>query len=384
VSGAARVFSLLLIGFFMVSADHPASAATPCADIDQGRCHAKLSTGIDMAYVETGPENGPAVILIHGVTDNIRSWSTAMRALHKLNPGLHILAIDLRGHGASSMPAGPGCRAAPEICFQMSQFADDVIAFMAAKQIAKATLAGHSLGSFVAQDIALRRPELVSRAILLATSTTCVGNAALRDFVLKEPVEGSWKAALEAKGKRYPDDFYDLTPLDADPEAMAWMAQNWVVDPIADPEFLKPYLPETAHVKLGAWIGATRALLATDNTERLKRLKVPTLVLWATQDNIFLVADQVAIKAALAEAHKATGAAMFWKQYGLLPLPASGAQESDIGHNIQWGAPDAVAADIETFIKSGAPLPVLTHAAPAPNVTQLQFELGRAGVVERL
>ena len=60
-----------------------------------------------MAYVETGPESGPAVILIHGLTDSLRSWSLAMRALHKDDPGLHILAVDLRGHGSSSMPRNP-------------------------------------------------------------------------------------------------------------------------------------------------------------------------------------------------------------------------------------------------------------------------------------
>jgi hypothetical protein len=64
-----------------------------------------------------------------------------------------------------------------------------------------------------------------------------------------------------------------LTPVDADPNATEWIAKNWVVDPAADPAFLVPYVPETAHVRLGTWIGATKALLATDNTDRLKGLK---------------------------------------------------------------------------------------------------------------
>ena len=215
------------------------AAAAGCPSIDGPKCRVELPTGIDMAYLEVGPADGPAVILVHGLTDSSRSWSTTMDALHRTDPGLHILAVDQRGHGASSMPPAAECAAAPERCFRMADFAADLEAFMAAQGIARATLAGHSLGTFVVQDVALTHPELVERAVLVATAARGVDNVALRDYVLKEPVEGSWKQALEAKGKQYPADFYELTPLDAEPGAQAWMAKNWVVDPVADPAFLK-------------------------------------------------------------------------------------------------------------------------------------------------
>lgn len=362
----ARMASLAL-GCWLLAGTLPARAETDCPSIDGPKCRIALPTGIEMAYLETGPTDGPAVILVHGLTDSSRSWSTTMDALHRLDPALHILAIDLRGHGASSMPAVAECAAAPEKCFRMTDFAADLQAFVAAKGIAKATLVGHSLGTFVVQEVALEHPELVERTVLVATAARGVDNVALRDFVLKEPVEGSWKAALEAKGKKYPDDFYELTPLDADPNAMDWMAKNWVVDPVAPEAFLKPYTPETAAVKLGTWIGATKALLATDNRARLPALVVPTLVLWGTQDSIFLAEpDQAEIKAALAAAAKHHGIEAYWKQYGLRPLPASGVQEDDIGHNTQWGAPEQVAADIDAFIKDGRPQSGLPRSeAPA-------------------
>ena len=40
----------------------------------------------------------------------------------------------------------------------------------------------------------------------------------------------------------------------------------------------------------------------------------------------------------------------FWKEYGIVPLPQSGTEQTDIGHNVQWGAPDPVAADIDAFL----------------------------------
>ena len=251
---------------------------------------------------QTGPTDGQAVVLIHGLTDNLRSWSTTMQSLHWIDPELHILAIDLRGHGRSSMPDPKSCAPAPEACFRIGDFAGDVVAFMTAEGISTATLAGHSLGSFIVQEVALTHPEMVDRAILDATAASGRGNAVLEDYVLKEPLEGSWKAALEADGKTYPQDVYEATPLEADPDVETWLAKNWVFDPTANPAFMEPYLPETANVRLGTWIGATKALLDYDNTDRLKNLSVPTLVMWGTQDSIFSAADQDVLKAVLATA----------------------------------------------------------------------------------
>ena len=304
-----------------------------------------------------------------------------MDALVRDDPGLRVLNIDQRGHGASSLPPAARCAAAPEGCFRMADFADDLVAFMQAKGVAEATLVGHSMGSFVVQEVALARPELVERAVLIATAARGAGNVALRDYVLKEPVEGSWRRSLEAKGKRYPADFYELTPLDADPAAQGWMAKNWVVDPVAPPDFLAPYIPETAAVKLGTWIGATKALLATDNRARLPGLTVPTLVIWGTQDSIFLAdPDQAEIRAALAAAAARHGTPSFWKQYGLRPLPDSGAQEDDIGHNTQWGAPEQVAADIVAFIRQGRPLPGLPRSDAPERIGRVLVDGGRTVV----
>ncbi len=374
----SALISVLALMGAMVSG----AAQADCTSPDAERCKISLPTGIDMTYLEVGPQDGPAVLLIHGLTDNARSWFTTMESLHRINPALHVMAIDLRGHGHSSMPDATKCAPAPEACFRPADFADDIVAFLAAKGITKADLAGHSLGSFVVQEVALTHPELVGHAILNATAASAVGNIVLRDYVMKEPVEGSWKQKLEAKGKVYPTDFYALTPLDADPDVNGWLSVNWVVDPAADPEFLKPYLPETANVKLGTWIGASRALLAQDNTERLKELTVPTLVQWGTQDSIFLKADQDAIRASLAVAAGKHGQPIYWKAYGSLPLPASGYQETDIGHNVQWSAFDMVAKDIDAFITSDAPTSDLVRS-DAANVKVMLVEPGKA-VVEKI
>src|ERR1700756_282532 len=114
---AAAVGLPLALGF------QPIVVSAACDDLASGKCNIGLSTGITMAYVETGPTSGQPVILIHGLTDSIRSWSLAMRALHGLDSDLHILAVDLRGHGATSMPPEAACSPAPENCFRVADFA---------------------------------------------------------------------------------------------------------------------------------------------------------------------------------------------------------------------------------------------------------------------
>jgi pimeloyl-ACP methyl ester carboxylesterase len=377
---AAAVAMSLFLGI-VLQKPAPVVAAASCGDLAEGKCKIQLSTGITMAYVETGPASGKPVILIHGYTDTMRSWSFAMRALHKTDPSLRLIAIDLRGHGDSSMPSASDCASAPEKCFHPDILATDVVAFMKAKNISQASLAGHSLGSFVSQDVALSHPEMVDHLVLVATSMKVVDNPVIRDFVLRDTIEGSWKGALEAKGKKYPVDFYELTPLDADPEAKKWVATTWDADVAADPATLVPLIPETSHVRLGTWIGVAKAVLATDNTEQLKKLKVPTLVLWGTQDTIFSDDDQKNLRQILQDAAKANGIVVYWKQYGVIPLPASGEQDSDIGHSLQWEAPDAVAADLDSFIKTGAPTKDLAHSDKAPNVSHILVEPGTATVM---
>jgi pimeloyl-ACP methyl ester carboxylesterase len=358
----------------------PAPAAE-CDSVDAGKCRLTLPSGAELAYVEAGSTDGPAVILLHGLTDSARSWSGAMQAMRVEWPDLRLIALDQRGHGASSMPDPAACRAAPEACFKMADFAADLLAFMDAKRIRSATLVGHSMGSFVAQEVALTAPDRVDRLVLVATAGRGQGNPVLRDYVLEEPVEGSWRKALEAAGKAFPEEVYGLTPRAADPDVERWLAASWDVDPVADPALVARIVEETAEVRLGTWIGATRGMLAMDNRERLRDLRVPALVLWGRQDAIFTEPDQEEIRAALAAAQAAHGTPWAFKTYGALPLPPSGAQESDLGHNLQWEAPEAVAADILALVETGSPTGDLVRTAGPADPRELVVEPGKAETV---
>ncbi len=198
----------------------------------------QLSTGITMAYQELGDATGEPVIFLHGYTDTGRSFAPTVDALLQIDSHLHVFVLDQRGHGPSSMPPAALCASAPELCFRPSDMAEDAIAFMNQKGLSRATFVGHSMGSFVAQEIGLSYPNRVDRLVLIGTSANIVGNVVLDDYIIADPVEGTWKAGLEAQGYTFPDDVYDLTPLDANADALSWIAGGWVVDPAANPELL--------------------------------------------------------------------------------------------------------------------------------------------------
>ncbi|MBK6466702.1 MAG: alpha/beta fold hydrolase [Rhodobacter sp.] len=82
----------------------PALAETPVpaqADWVAARKFATTSDGLTLSYVEAGNPNGPPLVLLHGYSDNSRSWSL----LAPLLVDRRLIMLDLRGHGGSAAPA---------------------------------------------------------------------------------------------------------------------------------------------------------------------------------------------------------------------------------------------------------------------------------------
>lgn len=340
---------------------------------------ARLPTGITLAYFEMGDPAGEPLLFLHGLTDSSRSFHPLLRHLTRLRPDLRLVAVDLRGHGASSLPEGQRCREAPRECFRPADFAADALALMDLLGFRQVTVVGHSMGSIAAQELALTQPERIRRIVLLGTSAGRGANPTVGGLILGL-VEGPWKAALEAKGRRFPEEVYDLTPIDADPEAEKWMAANWVTEPLADPALLAAMVPETARVRLGAWIGATKATVAIDNRKRLAALTVPAFIAWGSQDVIVPRSpDQDELIAALDVAAKKGLTRYVWKQYGLRPVRESQPLD-DVGHNLNWAVPEGLARDIAAYLKDGAPTADLYYGKPGGG---LAIDPGAAPIIRR-
>ena len=324
-----------------------------------------LPTGIEMRYVEAGEPDGETVVFLHGYTDSSLSFGPTIDALLERRPDLRVVALDFRGHGGSTLPPAEECAAAPERCFRVEDLARDVLAFLEAMGIERAHVVGHSYGSMVAQVVALEASDRVASLALLASAARVVGNPVIGEFVLGQLIEGTWRPALEARGLTWPADAYRLTPLDVDSAAEEWLLANWATEIAADPAYLARLAERTARVPLGAWLGVGRAALWFDNVERLGELSVPTLVLWASQDGVTTPDDQIVLRSALDAASRRCRTTYVAKQYGREPLPASGLQESDFGHNFQWGAAEQVSADLAAWFADGAPTPDFHYLDPS-------------------
>jgi pimeloyl-ACP methyl ester carboxylesterase len=104
--------------------------------------------------VLAGPDNGPPVVLLHGVT---RCWQEWQPLLAALTPQWQVFALDHRGHGKSESVPG---------AYRVEDFAGDAVAFVQSHLARRAAIWGHSLGAMVAAIVAARAPERVGALVL--------------------------------------------------------------------------------------------------------------------------------------------------------------------------------------------------------------------------
>lgn len=329
------------------------------------RTHVLLPNGLTIAYADLGPADGPVVVLLHGITNSADSWWNTAHALQALAPDLRLVIPDLRGHGHSRMPADASRGQRPQDLFTMDAMADDVVGLLDALEIDRAAIVGHSMGSLIAQQLGLQHLDRVESITLIATTGDARHCALLRDWLIHDVINDRWRAALETTGDVSPTDAMTSTPLDADPDAVEWLEEFWCVYPITPHVNTRALAEQAAALPLVTWLGAATAISEYDALEALASMTVPTLVLWGAQDPFFPRADQDALIAALTRA-STVGGAFTWKQYGVLPLPASGLQVDEIGHNLTIEIPDQLATDLLAFIRTGRPTTVgYRTAAPA-------------------
>ena len=110
-------------------------------------------------YVEQG--EGPAVVLVHMAGFNSGQYSRAMPLFAEA--GYRALAIDLPGFGGSETPPRP-----PSI----SDYAASVATLIDTQELRAVTVVGSHLGAEVATEVAVTRPDLVGRVVLVGPLAT--------------------------------------------------------------------------------------------------------------------------------------------------------------------------------------------------------------------
>ena len=111
------------------------------------------SSTIEVNYIE-GPDNGPPMVLIHGLGSRWAAWDPV---IDQFAEKWHVYAVDLRGHGDSGrVPGGYGFVDYPT---EVLDFLRDVVG-------QPAYLVGHSLGAVISVGISAVAPDLVVATVL--------------------------------------------------------------------------------------------------------------------------------------------------------------------------------------------------------------------------
>jgi len=211
---------------------------------------------LDMAYTDQG-QGLPALVFVHGFPLSRGAWQKQVEALA---PSYRVIAPDLRGLGESQGPTGNMAGAT-----SMARYAEDLALLIRSLGLGPVTLAGHSMGGYVALAFAERFPELLCGLVLVATragADTPEGAAKRRATATKVLAEGTAAVIEDMASKMLAASNHDA--------AMAQQVRALMAG--ATPQGL-------ASALLGM---ADRP----DATPRLAQIKVPTLVITGADDTL--------------------------------------------------------------------------------------------------
>ncbi len=220
-----------------------------------------LQVGEVELYYQLGGQ-GPRLLYLGGTGGDLRQKPGVFE--WPLARSFTVLAFDQRGQGRSAKPDQP---------YTMADYADDAAGLLRALGWGPCPVVGFSFGAMVAQELALRHPELVERLALLCGPAGGRGGASY-------PLHEIWDLPVKEKAAR----LLELSDLRRDQAWKEAHAEEW-----------QALLGETmARLSLGeespeAVMGARRQLEARkhhDTWERLPRIQVPVLVLAGRHDGV--------------------------------------------------------------------------------------------------
>lgn len=218
------------------------------------------ANGIRIGYEIRG--QGHPLLLIAGVGYSRWFWN---RLIPLLEDRYQIIAMDNRGAGESDKPPGP---------YTVPMMAADTAGLLDALGIQGAYVMGHSLGGFIAQELAISRPDLVAKLVLASTNhggmkVIPITQEALEVMTRREgdPLDlirrGIEVACAPGFAVRHPDLVQDL---------IAYRLGN-------------PVPPDAYQAQVMAGMGMA-ALTDEEVDRRMAALTMPVLILTGDQDKV--------------------------------------------------------------------------------------------------
>lgn len=223
--------------------------------------YAKLSQGVTH-YQWLGPERGPVIVCIHGLTTPSPVWYAIAQGLTKI--GYRVLVYDLYGRGFSDAPRGAQTG---------DFFARQLLDLLEHQEIkGDVTVMGYSMGGSIATHFTAQHPDRVRRLILLASGGVWLREDRLTEWARKLPFLGDWLFAVVGARR----DRKDLR---------RQLGQKFDIEGIVELQ-LAEY---QSRGFLRSVLSSRRHMLADVQEEahrRIARVDVPVTGIWAERDEI--------------------------------------------------------------------------------------------------
>ncbi len=117
----------------------------------------RLASGLSMCVARAGEPHRPLVVMLHGFPECWYSWRHQLRAL---SDSFDCVALEMRGYGETDAPVGAAN-------YTLDKLVGDVADLIHALGRERAVIIGHDWGGGVAWAVALQRPELVERLVVM-------------------------------------------------------------------------------------------------------------------------------------------------------------------------------------------------------------------------
>jgi pimeloyl-ACP methyl ester carboxylesterase len=271
------IFGLLILAilFFSIQSNSRESKTRHGAAPSTGRF---VQAGdLQLFIQEMGPEDGQAILFIHGTAAWSGLWRETMAPLAEA--GYRCIAIDLPPFGFSERPATPSYGNADQ--------AKRIITLMDELGIQHVILFGHSFGGGATMETALMIPDRIDALILLdigglnlnlQPTPTSASKPTVLEFFLRTPAMRNPVLATTATNPLFTRRLISamlLDPADATDETIEILKQ--------------PLVLEDSTNTLGDWLnevlGPQEISLTTDPAN-YQNLGMPALIVWGDQDTI--------------------------------------------------------------------------------------------------
>lgn len=206
------------------------------------------SAGQRLHYVDAG--QGEAVLLLHGLGSCVQDWAAQIEALRGR---FRVIALDLRGHGASAPATG---------AYVMRDLAHDAAGLMTQLGIAHYQVVGFSMGGMVAFELALLCPAQVRRLVIVNSGPRMAGD---------------WRTRLQLHLRLAIICLLGLRRL-------AGMIGRRLFPLPAQAHLLESFTRRLAQMDVASYCHAVRAIGAFSVESQIAALVMPVLVVSADQD----------------------------------------------------------------------------------------------------